>query len=143
MSIGHIRAIKEAAKQPKTQKRYTIPKVSAKRKAQIEIDKQTFEQDKIFYKKIWDINKHICINCNCSLGSQPKTFMFHHILEKRNFPQFRYSPINIALLCLECHSKCETNIDYAPKIKELRKEVENKLFNNFVKQVFPNIVLDK
>jgi 5-methylcytosine-specific restriction endonuclease McrA len=104
-----------------------IAKVSKKRAKQIELDKITLEADKEFYKEVYLASPHACQNCGCKLPKEPSNFMFHHLLEKRNYSQFRYTPENIMILCLECHSKAETNIDFAPKIKARRLEVEKLL----------------
>jgi hypothetical protein len=127
VSIESIRKLKAEAEEPKPKKFYTIPRVSKKRAKKILEDKATLEADREFYKEVYRAAPHVCYNCGCKLPKEPSTFMFHHLLEKRNYPQFRYEPLNIAILCLECHSKCETNIDFAPKIKEMRRQVEQKL----------------
>lgn len=128
MSIENIRRLKEQAKEPKIKKVYRIPKVSEKRKKQIIADKELLELDASFYKEVYAASPHRCQNCDITLPKTPSNFMFHHLLEKRNYPQFRHTPENIAILCLECHSKCETNIDFAPKIKQRRTEAERILY---------------
>lgn len=120
----NIRRLKDAAKEPKIAKRYSIAKVSEKRKKQIIADKELLERDAEFYKEVYAASPHKCQNCDITLPKTPSNFMFHHLLEKRNYPQFRHIPENIMILCLECHSKAETNIDFAPKIKQRRDEVE-------------------
>lgn len=125
MSIEHIRKLKQEAQEPKPKKKYTIPKVSKKRQKKLEDQKEQQKLDEAFYKEVWAASPHSCQNCNCKLPKTPYNWMFHHILEKRNYPQFRHTPENIAILCLECHSKCETNIDFAPRMKTRRQEAEN------------------
>ena len=124
MGIDFVRDLKAKANEPKPKKTYVIPKVSKKRAKLIEDQKKTLEADKEFYKEIYLASPHWCQNCECKLPKEPQTFMFHHLLEKRNYPQFRYTPENIMILCLMCHSKAETNIDFAPKIKARRLEAE-------------------
>jgi len=124
MGLKEIQELKERAKEPKVKKTYSIPKVSKKRAAKIEQDKELLKLDKEFYKEVYAASPHFCYECGCKLPKEPATFMFHHLLEKRNFPQFRHEPLNIALVCLTCHSKAETNLDFAPKIRKLRDEVE-------------------
>ena len=125
MGLEHIRALKEAAKQPKEKKAYTIPKVSAKRKAQIEIDKQTFEKDKEFYKEIWDASPHVCqCGCNQRLGKEPLTSFFHHLLEKAKYPQFRHEHINIMILHPYCHNAYHSMSSNRPEVVKRRNEVE-------------------
>lgn len=124
MGLEHIQRIKQEAEEPRPKKHYVIPKVSKKRQKQLQDQKVTQEKDATFYKEIYAASPHKCQNCDCRLPRTPSNFMFHHLLEKRNYPQYRYVPENIAILCLECHSKCETNIDFAPRIKQRRLEAE-------------------
>ena len=127
MSIDFVRNLKANANEPKPKKVYVIPKVSKKRAKLIEQQKELIELDKEFYKEVYAASPHVCQNCGCKLPKTPYNFMFHHLLEKRNYPQFRHTPENISILCLICHSKCETNIDFAPKIKERRSQAEKEL----------------
>jgi 5-methylcytosine-specific restriction endonuclease McrA len=124
MSIEHIRKLKQDALEPKPKKQYTIPKISKKRQKKLEEQKDLAKLDDVFYKEVWGASKNECQNCNCKLPRTPYNWMFHHLLEKRNYPQFRHTPENIMILCLTCHSKAETNIDFAPKIKQRTVEAE-------------------
>lgn len=124
MGLEHIQRIKNEANEPKPKKRYAIPKVSKKRQKKLEDQKELLKLDEEFYKEVWVASPHKCQNCDCGLPKTPYNWMFHHLLEKRNYPQYRHIPENIAILCLECHSKCETNIDFAPRIKQRREEAE-------------------
>jgi 5-methylcytosine-specific restriction endonuclease McrA len=83
--------------------------------------------DKEFYRDVYAASPHWCQSCGVKLPKEPQTFMFHHLLPKRNYPQFRHTYENIAILCLTCHSKCEVNIDFAPKIKERTLQAEKEL----------------
>lgn len=123
MGIEQIRNIRDHRDDPKPVKRYSIPKVSKKRAKKILEQKATQEADKEFYLEVWRAVPHRCYNCRCKLPKEPSNFMFHHLLPKHIYPQFRYEPLNIAIVCLECHSKCETNIDFAPKVKQMRDDV--------------------
>ena len=125
MGLREIQDLKSKANDPKPIKRYVIPKISKKRQKKLEAQKDILKQDEEFYKEVWAASPHKCQNCDCKLPKTPYNWMFHHLLEKRNYPQFRHVPENIMILCLECHSKAETNIDFAPKIKERRKYAEN------------------
>ncbi|SRR6266540_327108 len=124
MSIESIRKLKEMANEPKPKKVYQIPRVSKKRQKKLEEQKDMAKLDEAFYKEVWAASAHVCQNCDCKLPKTPYNWMFHHILPKAQYPQFRHTPCNIAILCLECHSKCETNIDFAHKIKQRRNEAE-------------------
>lgn len=125
MGLREIQDLKSRANDPKPKKKYTIPKVSKKRQKKLEEQKELLKLDEEFYKEVWAASPHKCQNCDCSLPKTPYNWMFHHLLEKRNYPQFRHTPENIMILCLECHSKAETNVDFAPKIKQRRIEAEN------------------
>lgn len=109
-------------KLPKPKK--AIAKVSAKKQAEIEANKELAKLDEAFYLEVWNAAPHRCYECNDSLGKVPANWMFHHLLPKSRFPQFRHTHENIALVCLTCHSKCETNIDFAPHIKKMAEQVK-------------------
>lgn len=128
MGLREIQELKSRAGEPRPKKAYSIPKVSKKRQKLLADQKITAEKDKEFYAEIYAASPHKCQNCDCKLPRTPSNFMFHHLLEKRNYPEHRYSPENIMILCLECHSKAETNIDFAPRIKQRRIEAA-KLLN--------------
>lgn len=127
MGIEEIRALKNAALEPKIKKAYSIPKISEKRKKQIEENKDLAALDKNFYAEIWNSSPHKCQNCNCKLPKEPLTIFFHHLLEKRNYPQLRHVPENIMILCPDCHAQAEADIDKTPKVKVRRSQVEKTL----------------
>jgi len=124
MGLKELQEIRANRDTPREKKKYVIPKVSKKRQKKLEDQKDLLKLDEAFYKEVWAASALACQNCNCKLPKTPYNWMFHHLLEKRNYPQFRHVPENIMILCLECHSKAETNIDFAPKIKQRRKEAE-------------------
>ena len=124
MGLRELQKIRENRDEPKPKKAYKIPKISKKRQKKLEDQKDLLKLDEAFYKEVWAASAHKCQNCDCKLPKTPYNWMFHHLLEKRNYPQFRHVPENIMILCLECHSKAETNIDFAPKIKQRRLESE-------------------
>lgn len=124
MGLAEIKKLKEMAGEPKIKKKYTIPKISKKRQNKLKEQKELLQIDEDFYKDVWLASPHRCQNCNCSLPKVPYNWMFHHLLEKRNYPQYRHIPENIMILCLECHSKVETNIDFAPIAKQRRLDAE-------------------
>ena len=113
-------------------------------KLKIIFKKDLFEKDRSFYKKVWEnefykilsdgeiimTQSPRCWNCKNRLGEEPNLMYFHHILEKRNFPEFRHVEENICILCPECHNQYETYPDKTPKIKELREETYNELVIN-------------
>lgn len=106
-----------------------LAKKSAKKIAEEKESKELLKQDEEFYMEVWQASPNKCWNCNGGLGNTPHNYMFHHLLPKRSYPQFRHTKENIAILCLTCHSKCETNIDFAPKIKALTEIAKKTLLN--------------
>ena len=72
--------------------------------------KQDFRQeDNNFYKLIWEKRPHICRNCGEKLGREPLSIYFHHVLEKRNFKEYRHKEWNIIVLCWLCHQNADQN----------------------------------
>lgn len=130
MGLREIQDLKAKANEPKPKKKYTIPKVSKKRQKKLDEQKELLKIDESFYKEVWAASPHKCQNCDCKLPKTPYNWMFHHLLEKRNYPQFRHTPENIMILCLSCHSKAETNIDFAPKVKARRDYAFKILIND-------------
>ena len=76
-----------------------------------------------FYQEIWDetINK-VCYETGQYLGREPLTTMFHHILEKSKYPEYKFCKWNIVLLRPEVHEQVHLNIDKTPKVKALKKK---------------------
>jgi 5-methylcytosine-specific restriction endonuclease McrA len=127
MGLQELQNIREHRNDPKVKKIYRIPKVSAKKAKQLLEQKATAEADWEFYLQIWAASPHWCFECGKRLGKEPLTLFFHHLLEKRNYPQFRHTPENITILCPDCHSQVESNIDKCPKTKERRLLAEKTL----------------
>ena len=127
MGLAELQKIKEMANEPKKRNFYQIPKVSAKKKIQMEAQKIVFAKDMEFYKSVWSTVPHICFNCGCKLPKDFKPYHFHHLLPKSKFEALRHVKSNIVTLCLECHSKAEVNMDFAPKIREKTNEVRKLL----------------
>jgi len=125
MGLKEIQDLKDKAKEPKVKKPYFIPKVSKKRAAQIDLDKQIFEQDKVFYKEVWDASPHVC-QCGCGrkLGKEPLTTFFHHLLPKAKYPQFRHTFENIMVLCPDCHTQAESDLDKVPEVRRRTEEAK-------------------
>lgn len=127
MSIEHIRRLKEQANEPKPKKQYVIPKVSKKRQKKLEEKKDMIKQDHEFYEEHWRACPHKCEQCGLNLGKEPLTIFFHHALPKRNYPQFRHTHENLIVLCGNCHSQTEADIDKVPIVKRRTAEIEKLL----------------
>lgn len=120
-----------------------IPKRTEKQVFKMELKKKQFEHDVQFYLAVWyqrfgriegtgneltyDVDQTekypTCECCGRRLAWEPNSIFFHHILEKRNFPQFRHKEWNIAIVCSECHNRYETNPDVIPYLKRRREEL--------------------
>ena len=57
------------------------------------------------FLSVWQTRKHVCEICNAHLGNEPQSYMFDHLLEKSKYKFLEFEPLNIALVCLECHDK--------------------------------------
>lgn len=115
-----------------------IKKVSEKQKLKVEEKKELVERDKEFYLKCWSDrfmykeseigygqyhSEPRCEVCNKFLTYEPNLTYFHHILEKRNYPELRHEPKNIAIVCTECHNRYEVMPDMVPKLVERRNKL--------------------
>ena len=116
--------------QPKPEKKekpkYTIAKQSSKAKAKNDEKRQmAMELDK--FCKEW-YNTHEtkrCYECNGRILVYTK-MNGHHIIARRFQDKYNIdlslNADNMVLLCMTCHSKVETNIDHAPRVKELTEK---------------------
>ena len=103
-----------------------IKRVSTKRLAQLKEDQAVGDQDAAFYLWVWRERLHRCECCGVALTfTTPdiRNYSYHHLLEKRNFPQYRYCKWNIMLLCRNCHDSWERNPDTRPTITKLRNSL--------------------
>jgi len=114
----------------KEKKKYSIPKMSAKRKLKMVDEKILFEKDKEFYKEVWLASPHTCQSCGQKLGKEPLTIFFHHLLPKAIYPQFRHTFENIMVLCPDCHSQAETFINRVPAVLKRQEEARRVLLPN-------------
>lgn len=114
MSIEHIRAIKEQAKEPKAKRFYQIPKVSEKRKAIIQAEKELRGVDDTLMENWFKARRRdmvgIC-QCGCGKPSQKKDDMYFrhsaaHIFPKSKFESIMYHPLNFVERAFfgGCHS---------------------------------------
>lgn len=115
-----------------------IKKISDKQRVKIEEKKALLEKDKEFYLSVWRhrfmyygsvtqewnyFTHPRCEVCEKTLPFEPNLTYFHHILEKRNYPELRHEQKNIAIVCPECHNKYETMPDMVPYLKQKREEL--------------------
>jgi hypothetical protein len=83
--------------------------------------------DRAFYMDVWRRRKPQCECCGQPLF-EPRMFMFHHVLEKReklhqhdNYTAYRHCHWNILLLCWGCHDAYERHPDTRPWIVDIKK----------------------
>ena len=77
------------------------------------------------FMSIWEKRIHRCQHCGDSLGSEPRSYMFDHILEKSKYPQLSLEEENIWLVCMSCHDNKTRGIiseKYREKIDLVRKK---------------------
>lgn len=115
-----------------------IKKMSEKQIFRLKIKKELLDEDKRFYSEVWaerffvenknipnTYTSHVTPKCECCgerLPFEPNLMYFHHILEKRNYPQYRHFKDNIAIVCPDCHNRYETNPNNVPYL-QLKKEI--------------------
>lgn len=131
MGIDQIRELKKVAfykkEYPEEVKKKAIAKVSEKGKDKL-LDKKIIQaQDKVFYMEVWAAVPHSCEACKVKLPKEPLTIFFHHALPKRTFPQFRHESANIIILCPDCHTQVETDIDKIPYVKKKTEKIRKEL----------------
>ena len=81
------------------------------------------QKDKELFEKIWEERPHVDYETGEVLYGEPLKSYFHHVLEKEMYPLFRWEEWNIVLVSVETHSQCHTNLDFCPKIKQLREKL--------------------
>ncbi len=126
-----ILALKEAARlkreYPEEHKRQAIVKVSEKGKAKQAAKTALIAEDKLFYAAHWAACPHQCEACKVMLPAEPVTLFFHHALPKRTYPQFRHTHENIIVLCADCHTQVETDINKVSYAKQRTSEITKEL----------------
>lgn len=103
-----------------------INKVSPKKEAQKEQKKQEDIELSKFCQEWYDRHPtKRCFECDNKIFNY-KPHNGHHIIGKKYADKYNIDIVcseeNLVLLCLTDHSKAETNIDHAPKVKELTEK---------------------
>lgn len=65
------------------------------------------------YLEIWNERIHYCEVSFRYLGNEALTTMFHHILPKAKYPQYRYCKANIIVVHPDIHNNIESGKDYS------------------------------
>lgn len=79
------------------------------------------------FNKIWRERAHVCDVSFVPLGMEPKSYYFHHILEKRSYEKYALCKWNIIILSWEIHNSYESNADNQPVLKELKQSLLYKI----------------
>lgn len=121
-ALENLRKAKKK-KPPKVKK--PMRRISEKKQKEKVNERATFEADKEFYREIWVASPHRCTcGCNAKLGKEPLTTMFHHLLEKAQYPEYRHCPPNIMILHPDCHSAYHSNPLNRPEVMRRREIAE-------------------
>jgi hypothetical protein len=79
-----------------------------------------------FFLHIWNTRPHKSEVSGESLGKEPLSVFFHHILSKEKYPQARLDEENIILLTLDEHSSVENDMYKYEEINNRRKYLKLK-----------------
>ena len=105
----------------KTPLKRTFFKKTPKKKSNAEVDKM-----REFFMSIWKKRHHYCFICGVSLGTEPRSYHFHHVIGKRHQCDYNvdisYDENNIILVCLDCHTNVENG--YEPlSVKSMKSKL--------------------
>lgn len=82
-----------------------------------------------FFLKIWKKRLHYSQVSFVSLGKEPLTIFFHHILPKEKYPEAMYDEENIVLVTLEEHDNVERDMYKYDVINKMREKLLEKYEN--------------
>lgn len=100
-----------------------LKKVGTKTKTKLKNYEAVKENDLNFYMEIWQERAHVCELTGLFLGNEPLKTMFHHILPKSKYPQYRHTKKNIIVLHPMVHDNVEMNMKKYPKMVEIHAEI--------------------
>jgi 5-methylcytosine-specific restriction endonuclease McrA len=89
-----------------------------RKRRRIDIDK--LKERNAFFEKIWKDRPHRCEITKASLGDEPNSMYFHHILPKSKYPSFEFNEENIIILHPNIHASVEMDMYKYPEINERR-----------------------
>lgn len=106
-------------------RRKALPSFSTSRNEKDRLILEEHQDMRKFFLSIWKKKLHRCENCNRSLGKEPLSYMFDHVLEKSKYPKLAFEEENIMLLCLDCHDN-KTRGLLSNTMKDRQLEVKSK-----------------
>jgi len=101
-------------------------KKSTKTKESVEQDKEQRDKDMRFYMSIWNKRPRVDFETGEQLWGE-STAHFHHVLEKENYPEYRYEEWNIVLVSLLTHDQYHKSPRMCPKIEAYREKLLKQL----------------
>lgn len=115
-----------------------IKKVSDKQKIKNQEKKELSIKQREFFLSLWDEREIFdgnsffcrCGECNKKLSRQfyrGNSCCYSHLLPKSKYPEYRFLPENILIVCPGCHSQFETFSEKAPNQYDLQKKLLKKL----------------
>lgn len=90
-----------------------------------------YNSDKIlkmqeFFLTIWKNKPHKSEVSGTSLGHEPMSTFFHHILPKEKYPEACFDEDNIVLLTLDEHTNVESDMYKYPEVNKRRDQLKLK-----------------
>lgn len=79
-----------------------------------------------FFLDIWKQRPHKSEVSGESLGKEPLSTFFHHILPKEKYPQAKFDEYNIILLTLDEHTNVEGDMYKYPEVNSRREQLKLK-----------------
>lgn len=116
-------------------KRSSLKKSPIKKKPKI-VDQEEIDKMRNFFLSIWRKRSHCCTICGVWLGSEPRSYHFHHVIPKQRQKNYdvdiTYDEKNIIFVCLDCHSGIETYGITSPSLDKLGTDLLS-YYKNFRK----------
>lgn len=104
-------------------KRTPIKKISEKRKAKIEEERELRRKEYEMFEEIWKERGPRSEISGKFLGREAKSIYFHHCLPKSRYPEYRLDKRNIIILSFEEHQNVENNTYFYEKVNEIKNKL--------------------
>lgn len=108
-----------------TKKKLSLKRSFIKKKPK-PVDEEAIKRMREFFLAIWRNRVHLCSVCGASLGGEPRTYHFHHVIAKQRQRDYTiditYDEKNIVLVCLDCHANIENGF-LPPDLREKKTEL--------------------
>lgn len=84
----------------------------------------------LMFIDIWNEREHSCAITDKSLPGEPRTYYFHHILEKSKHEEYALCKWNIVIVDWLLHDRYERKNDVVPELVTIKQDLLTKLDNN-------------